>query len=133
MRKASWRPAPGAEDRLSTPGAAVRLRLRADRTALPADGTQVLQLEAELLDERGRPAEDEAVFCQVLGNLTLLGLENGQPDDLTPYSESFRMTREGTLTAYFRAGSVPGSASVHLRTAQSVLTAVQRIRLSEIP
>ena len=118
----------GAEDSLSTPGTAVCLLVRTDRTFLPADGAQVLQLEAELTDAQGRPAKDETIHCQVLGSLTLLGLENGRPDDLTPYSESFRLTREGTLTAYLRAGTVPGTAMVHFRT-DNGLHAVRRIRL----
>ena len=118
-----------ASDVLSTPGPAVKLRVHADRVSLPADGTQVICLEAELLDERGRPALDEALFCQYLGSLSLMGLENGCPDDLTPYSESFRMTREGTLTAYFRTGLDPGPASVHFRT-KSGLHAVQKFSLT---
>ena len=118
----------GAGDRLSTPGTAVNLRLSAERTALAADGMQVLQLEAELTDGAGQPAKDEVIHCQVLGDIVLLGLENGLPDDLTPYSEAYRLTREGTLTAYFRAGTKPGTASVHLWT-DSGLSASRKIRL----
>lgn len=117
-----------ATDRLSTPGSAVSLRISADRTTLAADGMQVLQLEAELTDEAGQPAKDEVIHCQVLGDIVLLGLENGRPDDLTPYSESFRLTREGTLTAYFRAGTKPGIASVHLWTDSGLSTSL-KIRL----
>lgn len=120
--------APGAADTLSTPEEAVQLRIRADRTALRADGLQVLQLEAALLDAADRPARDEVIRCQILGDLALMGLENGRPDDLTAYSEPFRLTREGTLTAYFRAGRAAGTASIHFRT-DSGLHAVQKIRL----
>ena len=113
---------------LTTPGPAVSLRISADRTTMAADGMQVLQLEAELTDGAGQPAKDEIIHCQVLGDLKLLGLENGRPDDLTPYSEAFRLTREGTLTAYFRAGTKPGTVSVHLWT-DSGLHADVKIRL----
>ena len=118
----------GAEDTLATPGSAATIIIRKERKALAADGMQVLKLEAVLLDEKWKPAEDETIHCQVLGDITLLGLENGQPDDLTAYSEHFRKTREGTLTAYIRAGTTPGTASVHFRT-DSGLEAVQKIRL----
>ena len=118
----------GAADLLATPGAAAGIHIRADRRSLPADGMQVVQLEAELLDRLGRPARDEVIHCQVLGDLTLLSLENGRPDDLTAYSEAFRLTREGSLTAYLRAGTIPGAASVHLWT-EGGLQAAQKIRL----
>ena len=118
-----------AADKLSTPGTAVHLRIRAARHSMAADGMQVLQLEAELTDEHDRPAKDELIHCQVLGDITLLGLENGQPDDLTPYSASFRRTREGTLTLYVRAGKTGGTASVHVRTG-SGLHASRTIRLT---
>ena len=118
----------GASDSLSTPGRAVRLRIRTDRSALTADGMQTVQMEAELLDEKDRPAGDEVIRCQVLGGLTLLGLENGRPDDLTAYSEPFRLSREGTLTAYFRAGQIPGTAYVHFAT-DSGLHASRKISL----
>ena len=118
----------GASDSLSTPGRAVRLRIRTDRSVLTADGMQSVQMEAELLDEKVRPAGDEVIRCQVLGGLTLLGLENGRPDDLTAYSEPFRLSREGTLTAYFRAGQIPGTAYVHFAT-DSGLHASRKISL----
>ena len=120
---------PGAADTLSTPGSAVRLDIRADRASLPADGTGIIRLEAVLADSRNRPARDERIHCQVRGDLALLGLENGRPDDLTAYSEPFRLTREGSLTVYLRAGTVPGTASVFLRT-DSGLRAVKKIRLT---
>ena len=109
-------------DRLVTPGEAETLALLADRKQLRADGMDVMQLEAVLLDGQGNPAKDEPIHVQVVGDLTLLGLENGRPDDLTPYSAAFRHTREGTLTVYIRAGEVPGPVQLHCWT-ESGLTA----------
>ena len=124
--------APGVSDTLATPGAACSLVLRPARAELTADGKDVLLLEAALLDGDGRPARDEVLSCQILGDLTLLGLENGRPDDLTAYSESFRLTREGTLTAYLRAGDLPGKALVRFRTV-SGLSADCRVTLRPGP
>ncbi len=109
-----------AEDQLSTPGKAARIRLEADRALLRADGRDVMQAEATLLDERGNPALDEEIRCQLLGDWILLGLENGLPDDLTPYSESFRRTKEGRLIVYLRAGTTAGYGLLHLRTASGL-------------
>ena len=89
---------------------------------MKADGSDIIQVTARLLDADGHPAQDQEIHCQVLGDLCLLGLENGIPDDLTPYSENHRRTREGSLTAYLRAGEIAGKAAVHLWT-DSGLTA----------
>ena len=121
--------ADGPADRLDTPGRAVRMEVSLSRNRLPADGRAVLQAEVLLLDGQGHPAEDETVRCQILGDVSLLGLENGRPDDLTPYAEPFRTTREGSLTAYIRAGETEGEALLHFWT-ESGLTADQKIRLS---
>ncbi|MCR4876180.1 MAG: DUF4982 domain-containing protein, partial [Clostridiales bacterium] len=103
-------------DRLATPGKAVRIMVDAERKKIKADGRDVLQMEVFLLDGQGNPARDEAIYAQVTGDLTLLGMENGRPDDLTPYFLAWRLTREGSVTVYLRAGEVPGKVCCHFRT-----------------
>ena len=111
-----------ASDRLATPGPAKRMEAASDADVLRADGRDVIQIEVALRDAAGNPARDETVTAQAEGDLTLLGMENGSPDDLTPYSENSRLTREGTLTVYARAGETPGKVQIHFRT-RSGLTA----------
>ena len=118
-----------AEDRLSTPERAAKLRIAAERTELTADGLDVLQVEVFLEDEQGNPALDEEVHAQVLGDLEILGLENGIPDDLTPYSEHFRRTKEGRLIVYLRAGTIGGAGLLRVWTA-SGLCAELKIEMS---
>ena len=103
----------GASDLLATPGKACSLRWIRNASR---PGENVIQLEAELLDRDGRPAQDEIIRVQVLGDVEILGMENGLPDDLTPYTERFRATREGTLTVYLRKGKSEGKALVYART-----------------
>lgn len=110
----------GSSDQLATPGKAETIRFRAARRLLEANGTDVVQLAIELLDAKGFPAKDEILLCQVQGEYTLLGLENGRPDDLTPYAQPSRLTREGTLAAYLRAGENPGEGILHVRTASGL-------------
>jgi hypothetical protein len=105
------------EDRLVTPGPGERILIQAESTELRADGAEILQAEVLLTDGQGNPALDEEIRVQTLGDLTLLGMENGIPDALTPYSESFRRTKEGRLIVYFRAGTAPGRALIALRAA----------------
>ena len=103
----------GASDLLATPGKACSLKWIRNASQ---PGEDVIQLEAVLLDQDGRPAQDEVIRCQVLGDVEILGMENGLPDDLTPYSEHFRTTGEGTLTVYLRKGKSEGKALVYART-----------------
>ena len=102
-----------AGDLLATPGPAKSIRLT---PAGKPEAGDAIQLEAVLLDENDRPAEDEILHCQVLGDMKLLGLENGLPDDLTPYAEPFRRTGEGVLTVYLRKGNSGAPALLHVWT-----------------
>ena len=110
----------GAEDELSTTKPAAAIVLKPDQTALRTDGRDVAQVEICLLDESGQPALDEIVHCQIVGDMRLLGIENGRPDDLTPYTEPYRSTLDGRAIAYLRAGRVPGPASLHAWTASGL-------------
>ena len=99
-----------ASDTLATPGPAVSVALVPDKTVLSADPRDVVQIELRLLDAAGNlAATDDRVFrVQLLGDADILGLENGKPDDLTPYSEPFRSTFRGRLLIYLRPGRLPG-------------------------
>ena len=103
-------------DALRTPGPAAVLKIDADRTALPADSRSVAQLEIALLDADGTlaAADDRRIHVQLLGDARLLGIENGKPDDLTPYAESWRSTYHGRAIVYLRAGEVAGPVTVHI-------------------
>ena len=116
---------PGAEDVLCTPGAASNLSLTPDVESLPADGQSVWQLEVLLADAEGHPVSaDERVTYQVAGDAQLLGVENGTPDDLTPYAAPYRNTRDGRAIVYVRAGTRPGEVVVHAHTTGGLSTNV---------
>ena len=110
----------GAEDTLSTVQPTVRLALLADTNLLPVDGQSAAQVEILLTDENGQPAQDEVLLCQPVGDISLLGIENGRPDDLTPYAENRRSTLDGRAIVYLRAGLNPGKAALHVLTASGL-------------
>ena len=95
------------KDCLKTPGKAAQLHMQPVELA-----GEVRQLEICLTDADGNPARDEEVHVQIVGSAELMGLENGQPDDLTPYSAAYRNTYHGKGIAYVRMGSIPGKARV---------------------
>ncbi len=90
------------EDRLSTPLPAETVDFDCVRDRHGDDAVEVIQVEVYLKDGEGRPARDDVVRCQVVGGLELLGMENGIPDDLTPYSAPFRSTLNGRMIVYLR-------------------------------
>ena len=99
-----------ASDTLATPGPAASVALVPDKIVLSTDPRDVAHIELRLLDAAGNlAATDDRVFrVQLLGDADILGLENGKPDDLTPYSEPFRSTHRGRLLIYLRPGRLPG-------------------------
>lgn len=105
-----------AEDALYTPKQAEVIVLRPDRKELFSCGENVMQVEVALLGSTNHPALDEIIHVQTLGDLTLLGIENGKPDDLTPYSTPFRTTLDGQAILYLRCGMAKGNALLRVWT-----------------
>ena len=113
----------GAEDVLCTTGKAAAIVLKPDKTAFKADGLDVVQVEVELHDAAGRlTCKDEDIRYQVLGDAVILGIENGVPVDLTPYSEKHRATKQGRAIVYLRAGVVPGDVLLRAYTVSGLKT-----------
>ena len=99
-----------AVDTLCTTGKAAEIVLSPDKTAFKADGLDVIQVEVELHDAEGRlTGKDEDIRYQILGDAVILGIENGIPVDLTPYSEKHRSTKQGRAIVYLRAGTATGA------------------------
>ena len=97
----------GAEDCLSTPEKADKINLSADRTEYN-EYNNIIQVEVELKDKNGNTAstDDKDIYYQILGDARILGIENGNPADLTPYSEKHRKTFRGKAIVYVRTGNI---------------------------
>lgn len=106
-----------AADTLCTTGPAANIVLTPDKDAFIADGLDVIQVEVSLLDSEGRlSAKDEDIRYQIVGDAEILGIENGIPDDLTPYAEKHRATKQGRAIVYLRAGTLPGEVTLYAYT-----------------
>ena len=101
-----------AEDVLVTPGEPESLVMEAEKDS----EEKIAVVEICLLDANGNlcAGREKTVHVQLQGDGELLGLENGKPDDLTPYASACRETLSGRLTAYVRLGE--GSVTVHAWT-----------------
>jgi beta-galactosidase len=119
-----------AEDMLSTSGEPEKLTLQCACAMLPADGQGVAMVEIALWDGQGRLAAGacDPVTLQVMGDVTLIGFENGAPADLTPFSNAERPVHLGRATAYLRAGVTPCEATLHAWT-RGGLSAVYKLTI----
>ena len=83
---------------LQSTGGPDTIRLRRWRSDDPA----IVQVEAKLCSHRYEPTDVDADLTFAAEGGALLGIENGDRSDLTPYSADHRRTHKGRLIAYFR-------------------------------
>ena len=91
-------------------GDAKRIKLRADKTAMTADGTDLIFVEIGMEDERGNPVENATnrVRVDVTGAGRLVGLDNGDSTDYDQYKGVSRRLFGGKLMAIVAATLEPG-------------------------
>lgn len=90
----------GATDRLAPPAAPEKLLLTPWGEGVQEE---ILQVEVTLAGADGQcAAADQVVHYQVVGDVELLGIENGAPDDLTPYPAPYCSTLAGRSLVYLR-------------------------------
>jgi len=116
LRAVAVRGAEKIEDVLATPAELARIQLSADQTALAANGTDTAQVEVALFDASGRPivARDIELSFALVGGGEIVGIENGAPDDLTPYPSRRRATYMGRAVVYIRSGEEKGAATLYV-------------------
>ena len=109
----------GAEDVLLTPGEPEILYFP---IVARADADGIRQIEVALTDKSETPAaRDEEITYQLVGEGEILGIENGAPDDLTPYASRTRRTNGGRAIVYVRVKK--GAAVTLYARSESGLTA----------
>ena len=75
-----------------------------------------------LLDGQGHlaAAYDTEISYQITGDAEILGIENGAPDDLTPYASRRRATKGGRAIVYLRAGTRSDEIILHACTKNGI-------------
>ena len=99
-------------------GEPAALEIYTDRTALCANGRDVAQVEIRLVDINGQlvPNHDLPITVKVEGG-ELLGMDNGNQADQTPYCAGWRSTYGGLAYAILRAPKHPGTLRLHFSAA----------------
>lgn len=97
-------------------GDAASLRLRADKSVLRADGTDLAFVEITAEDAEGNPVGNAGsrIHVQVTGAGRLVGLDNGDSTDFDPYKGFTRRLFNGKLMALVAAATESGTVRVEV-------------------
>ncbi|WP_337100620.1 glycoside hydrolase family 2 TIM barrel-domain containing protein [Paenibacillus sp. YIM B09110] len=108
-----------------------QIAMHVDSPDLKADGEDIAHVEIQVTDSEGRfvYGSDDLIELSVEGPGEIIGIENGDSQDLTPYSSKSRKAFNGKLLAYIRTQQAPGrivvkAASRGLQPAQVEITTV---------
>ena len=117
----------GAEDSLSTPEKTEKISLTADKLTYSDESIDIIQIEVELLDKNNNRAstDDKTIHYQLLGDAAIIGIENGNPSDLTPYSEKSRKTFRGRSIVYIRTGTLHNEITLYAFTDDGIDTKIK--------
>jgi beta-galactosidase/beta-glucuronidase len=74
----------------------------------------VVELRVEVLDDKGVPVmlSDNEVTCKISGPVKLLGLEAGNNEDMTDYTDNVQRVHHGKILAYIEAQGDSGEAII---------------------
>jgi beta-galactosidase len=99
---------------LETAGPAVRIVLRPDRTELRAGGTDISQVEFDVVDAQGIrvPDASQELTFSVVGPARIIGLGNGDIANREPVKGSAHRAYQGRGLAIFQTTSTPGPITI---------------------
>lgn len=99
-------------------GEAARIRLKADRTCLKANGSDLVFVEISMSDKEGYPVENanNRIRVKVEGSGALVGLDNGDSTDTDEYKGFSRRLFSGKLLAVLKSGTKAGGLKLTVRS-----------------
>lgn len=100
--------------KLCTASQPAKLIMNTDYTQLKADGQDLAHIEIQVVDNNGNHVylSDNNIKLSIEGTGELIGIENGDPQDLEPYSSRTRKAYHGRLLAYVRTTTLPGEIRI---------------------
>jgi beta-galactosidase len=101
-------------DQVTTAGSAAKVRLKADRTSISADGKDLVFIEADITDANGVivPTATNTVNFSVSGPGTIVGVDNGNAPSTESYKGNSRMAFSGKCLVIVQATKSSGSIVV---------------------
>ncbi|ORY07373.1 glycoside hydrolase family 2 protein [Clohesyomyces aquaticus] len=115
-----------AEDTARTAGAAAKLEITADRTAITADGSDLSFITVKVVDSEGItvPEANNAVTFSVSAPGEIVATDNGDPADFTAFLSKKRKAFNGLVLAIVKAR---GPGEIILTATSESLQGVQTI------
>lgn len=100
-----------ATDTKKTAGAAAKVALSADRTRIDADGQDLVFITADVQDADGTivPDAENSIAFSVTGPGEIIGVDNGNPIDISRYQATSRKAFSGKALAIVRSTKMAGS------------------------
>jgi beta-galactosidase len=97
-------------DKRETTGPVASIRMKADRTAIDADGEDIAVIRVEGLDAQGRlvPVADPQIDFKISGAGIFLGVGNGDPNCLESDKEPKRSLFNGLAQLIVQSTKTPG-------------------------
>ncbi|MEM6801129.1 MAG: sugar-binding domain-containing protein [Bacteroidota bacterium] len=88
--------------------------LTPDKIELKTDGKDVAHLVVQLVDKNGNPVKhlEQEIQIEVLGEIKLLGVDNGAPDNVQPYQSPKILTDQGRALIIVQSLLKPGIGTV---------------------
>jgi|LSQX01.3.fsa_nt_gb beta-galactosidase len=101
---------------VKTAGQPAAIRLTGDKKSLKANGSDILHLTVEILDDKGVivPKAHNEIRFNVKGELVLLGVENGNAGDLTAPRSKVKNTFNGLILGYLQSSCKPGESLIEV-------------------
>jgi beta-galactosidase len=125
------------EDILKTTGAAAGIKLHRLDESIKSDGLDITHVVVSVVDGEGNlvPSAQDTIYIAVDGPGMLMGLENGNLEDNTPYCETYRRAHNGKLLVYIRSTGDNGEIKVkawanHLGPTEAVIQAANPLSVS---
>ena len=103
-----------AEDSQTTAGEAAKVNLHADRTQIQANRTDVVYVAVEITDANSIlcPYAENAITFDVSGPAKIIGVDNGDPLDLSNYKTNTRKVFRGKAMLLLQSTGEPGEIVV---------------------
>lgn len=116
-------------EEIKTTGKPAALRITADTTAIRADGSNVVLLHTDVVDDAGNvvPDADNLVTFNVTDGGRLIGVDNGNTRDDHSFKLNYRNAFNGHVFAVVQAGRTPGDIEINVQ-ADGLTPASVRIR-----
>lgn len=107
-----------AEDKQSTAGKAAQIKLTTDKTGISSNRVDVVRVAVDITDKNGIfcPYANNVIEFEVSGPAKIIGIDNGDPIDLSDYKTDVRRAFRGKVMLLIQATDKGGDISIKAKS-----------------